>query len=95
MVPYADVGFGYARVPDGGTATDVGAGVGAGHTVAGMNWPNESKDGGLAARGQKWERYIFRFTDTQGCYGLRKVRAVKNPSPERRVLAVPWQEHFL
>lgn len=52
MVPYTDVGFGYAEVADGGTITDVGAGVGAGHAVAGMNWPNESKDGGLAAGGK-------------------------------------------
>lgn len=52
MVPYTDVGFGYAAVADGGTATDAGAGVGVGHAVAGMNWPNESKDGGLAAGGK-------------------------------------------
>lgn len=52
MVPYNDVGFGYAAVPEGGVATDAGASVGLGHAVAGVNWPNESKDGGLAAGGK-------------------------------------------
>ena len=52
MVPYKDVGFGYGTVPNGGVPTDMGAGVGAGHAAAGMNWPNESKDGGLAAGGK-------------------------------------------
>lgn len=52
IVPYSDLGLGYAKVQEGGVGSNLGAGVGAGHAGANANWPTEEKPGGLAGGGK-------------------------------------------
>jgi hypothetical protein len=90
MVPYTDVGFGYGAVADGGTTTNAGAGVGW-PCCCGNELAKRIEGRRIGSRGQKWESYILRFTDTQGCDRLRKVRAAQTHHWNGKCWRLPGQ----